>query len=449
MYCQNCGTDNDDAAVFCCNCGARLEKDAQQPQSTAPVQQATPVQPEAPAQQAAPVQPVKKAPKRKMKPAVKGVIIACAVVVCAAVAFIAVGSHISSPEYAANQYMDAVKAGDWGKVYSSLDLSTGEFVNRDQFVKVCGKNDKYKNIKSYTTSKPQKAIETLGFGAAGLVAKPDSATQKSFFVEYDPKNDTPQFFVLTLERQPQKQLLFFDIWKASAEDFIVPTMEVTVPKGTTAELDAKKIDAKYEDKANSDNGIITYKLHNVLKGSHSITCTAPYLKDKTNQVDVEMPDQNVIFSSADLSIKDETLKQIGSQAEKFTQDYFNAESAHKDFSTIQDSVTTDQETLKSMQDDYKENKDTFSDGKSEGFVKIATGNFKTMEEGSLNDEAPHINVKMNYTYSYVAAIEDFTTNKLVNHTATHPAEGTVGFTFVKGKWVIDSFEPGYLSLYEN
>lgn len=441
MFCQNCGTQNDDAAVFCCSCGARLEKDAQQSKSTAPVQ------PETPTQQAAPVQPVKKAPKKKMKPAVKVTIIVCAVVVCAAVALVAVGSHISSPEYAANQYMDAMKAGNWDKMYSSLNVSDSDFMNRDLFVKACKKNDKYKNIKSYTVSKEKKALELYGLAAADLVTKPDSATQKSFFAEYELKNDAPQSFVLTMERQPQKQLLFFDTWKVSAENFIIPTMEVTVPKGTTAELDSKKIDAKYEDKANSDNGIITYKLHNVLKGSHSVTCTAPFLKDDTNSVDVETPDQSVIFSSADLSIKDETLKQVGSQAEKFTQDYFNAESAHKDFSAIQDSVTTDQEALKSIQDDYKENKDTFSDGKSEGFVKIATGNFKTTEEGSLNDEAPHINVKMNYTYSYVAAIEDFTANKLVNHTASHPAEGTVGFTFVNGKWVVDSFEPGYLSLY--
>ncbi len=449
MFCQNCGTQNDDAAVFCCNCGARLEKDAQQPKSTAPVQQAAPVQSEAPAQQAAPVQPVKKAPKRKMKPAVKGAIIACAVVVCAAVAFIAVGSHISSPEYAANQYMDAMKAGNWDKMYSSLNVSDSDFVNHDQFVKACSKNDKYKNIKSYTVSKPKKAIETLGFGAAGLVAKADSATQKSFFAEYEPKSDAPQFFVLTMVRQPQKQLLFFDTWKVSTEDFIVPTMEVTVPEGTTAEFDSKKIDAKYEDKADSSDGIITYKLNNVLKGNHSITCTAPYLKDETNQVDVETPDQNVIFSSTDLSIKDETLKQVGSQAEKFMQDFFNAESAHKDFSAIQGSVTTDQEGRESVQDDYERNKEAFSNGKEEGFIKISTGNFKSTEEGTWDSKTPHINVHMNYTYSCTAAIQDFTTNKLVNRASSHPAEGTVGFVFTNGKWAVDSFEPGYLSLYEN
>jgi hypothetical protein len=428
MYCQNCGTENDDAAVFCCSCGARLEKDAQQPESTASAQSA------------------KRAPKRKMKPAVKGAIIACAVVVCAAVAFFAVGSHISSPGYAANQYMDAIKAGDWGKVYSSLDLSTSEFVNHDQFVKACSKNDKYKGIKSYTISEPTKALEAApGFGTDCLIVASDNAAQKSFLVEYTPKNEGPQFFVLTLERQPQKQLLFFDTWKASTRNFVVPTLKVSVPKGTTAKLDSKVIDAKYEDKADSNYDINIYNLRNVLKGNHDFTCTAPYLEDKTDSVDIETPDQSVVFSSARLSIKDETLKQVSAQAEKFLQDFYAAEVAHKEFSTIESSTAINAKSLEQIKNQFEEEKSKFSNGKTEGFTKISFSNLNSAARGFWNDCGPMVKVHLNYAYSFSARSKDFNSDKFSNYTALHRGKVEMNYIFINGKWAVDDFPNDYMS----
>ena len=432
MICQNCGTENDDAAAFCCSCGARLKKDAQQPVS------------------AVPVQPAKKAPKRKMKPAVKGTIIACAAVVCAAVVFFAVGLHISSPEYAANQYMDAMKAGDWGKVYSSLDLGNSEFVNHDQFVKACSKNDKYKGIKSYTISKPTKALETApGFGTDCLVVASDSAAQRSFLVEYTPKSEDPQFFVLTMERQPQKQLLFFDTWKASTRNFVVPTLKVAVPKGTTAELDSKTIDAKYEDKADSNYDVIIYNLRNVLKGNHDFTCTAPYLKDKTDSVDVETPDQSVEFSSASLSIKDETLKQVSAQAEKFLQDFYAAEAAHKEFSAVEGSAAISAKSLGQIQNQYEEEKSRFSNGKTEGFTKISFSNFSSTAQGRWNDCGPMISVHLNYAYSFSACSKDFVSDKLTNYIDLHRGQADMDYIFTNGKWAVDDFQNDYMSYFKD
>ncbi len=160
MFCPNCGTNNDDEALFCGNCGTRLVIDV--PQET-PVQESAPVQPEeTPVQESVPVQPqqtfgqqpVQQAqfagkisgqvpgqqPVNK-KPAgfpksIIAIVAAGVAVIAAIIIFVCVGKNVTDYKKTAKQYVKAVAECEWDDAYSLLNLPDGEYLTKDAFINV-------------------------------------------------------------------------------------------------------------------------------------------------------------------------------------------------------------------------------------------------------------------------------------------------------------------------
>ena len=182
MFCPNCGTSNDEGALFCANCGTRLEFEpvvtegsaasdnnavpqqpevqtqAQEPQTDTQAQQPA-EQPQAPQinEQVQPqvqtaqvnvqpqVTPMYEQPqngtmgnsaKKPFKLSKKIIIIgATAVAVIAAViVFICVGNSLTNYKKTAGSYVKAVEECDWAKAYSLVQIPDSEFLTKNAFI---------------------------------------------------------------------------------------------------------------------------------------------------------------------------------------------------------------------------------------------------------------------------------------------------------------------------
>ena len=187
MFCPNCGTKNEDEALFCGNCGTRLvidvpqetpvqESVAAEPEETpvqesvtaepeeTPVQESTPVEPEVtpvqenvsaepeetPVQESVPVQPQQVFGQQPVQQAQftgqvsgqqpankktarfpKGIIaiVAAGVAVIAAIIiFVCVGKNVTDYKKTAKQYVKAVAECEWNDAYSLINLPDGVFL---------------------------------------------------------------------------------------------------------------------------------------------------------------------------------------------------------------------------------------------------------------------------------------------------------------------------------
>lgn len=118
MFCQACGTPNDDAALFCESCGARLEK--------------------------------KKTGKIISKEHIilfSEIVILCILIVV----FYSVGELSCSPENVAERYFVNVVNGNWEKVFQELDIEETPFINAER-LSDADINRIFENINNYSVA---------------------------------------------------------------------------------------------------------------------------------------------------------------------------------------------------------------------------------------------------------------------------------------------------------
>lgn len=171
MFCPNCGTSNDEGALFCANCGTRLEFEPVVTEgSAASDDNAVPQQPEVqtaqvdvqpqvtqineqvqPQVQTAQVDvqpqvtPMYEQPqngamgnsaKKPFKLSKKIVIIgvAAVAVIAAVIVFICVGNSLTNYKKTAGSYVKAVEECDWAKAYSLVQIPDSEFLTKNAFI---------------------------------------------------------------------------------------------------------------------------------------------------------------------------------------------------------------------------------------------------------------------------------------------------------------------------
>ena len=172
MFCPNCGTSNDEGALFCANCGTRLEfESVVTEESAASDNNAVPQQPEVQTQAQVDVQPqvtqineqvqpqvqtaqvdvqpqvtpmyeqpqngtMGNSAKKPFKLSKKIVIIgvAAVAVIAAVIVFICVGNSLTNYKKTAGSYVKAVEECDWAKAYSLVQIPDSEFLTKNAFI---------------------------------------------------------------------------------------------------------------------------------------------------------------------------------------------------------------------------------------------------------------------------------------------------------------------------
>lgn len=205
MFCQACGTPNDDAALFCESCGARLEK--------------------------------KKTGKIISKEHIilfSEIVILCILIVV----FYSVGELSCSPENVAERYFVNVVNGNWEKVFQELDIEETPFINAER-LSDADINRIFENINNYSV-----AQNTLDRELWNELTNTDLGTVVT--INYRLKGmDYDNRYEIPLNKQIDKKYLFFDDWKVGTGNLVCQNFSVYVPDGAKVMVDGIPLDDTY------------------------------------------------------------------------------------------------------------------------------------------------------------------------------------------------------------
>lgn len=326
-YCPMCGTGNEDSALFCENCGSRLDGAAGtqpgQNVQNGPVKpqpgQEQPVKPQPRQEKPRQEQPVK--PQPKPQPKQKGqiklsgihiaVIIEAVCLVAAVAAFFFAGWYRYSPQTAAKQYFNAYAAHDWAGVYSMLELPEGGFLQESQFEEIM-ENSQIPDITNFS-------VMPLEGGDEGIV--------RNFNVEYSTSGQGVSNYVITLVKQSDRALFLFDRWKVSSAGMLADGYPVTVPAGAKVAVDGVELTDEY--KTQNGDGSDVYQI-SIFNGVHSISVAVPWCEVYEESFDTSSGGTYV----DSLSLSEDGKAALESKMQEVLEKFYTSAMAGEDYSAV-------------------------------------------------------------------------------------------------------------------
>ena len=468
MFCPNCGTSNDEGALFCANCGTRLEFEpvvtegsaasdnnavpqqpevqtqAQEPQTDTQAQQPA----EQPQVQTAQVNvqpqvtPMYEQPqngamgnsaKKPFKLSKKIIIIGAAAVavIAAVIVFICVGNSLTNYKKTAGSYVKAVEECDWAKAYSLVQIPDSEFLTKNAFI----------TAHSEATGSAVGNMRVIdSFSSKGRLPG-----NKAVSVIYTTATGADsQDLLLTVT--DKHYMLFFKKYKVSTEDTVVSNCTINVPKGLTLFINDVLVGDQYKSKDSGKNSSYdVYKIPYLFNGTTILKVTSEFTEDYTKEIYPSYDEYTTSISSYDIKFAEDKINGLKDQAKKDVTEFFDAAQKKSDFSTVSDKFTSDmQSSAKSTYNGYV---DTFkSTYKQISNFKITTLN-PSMSDTTFrvdsNDGCPTIKVGYKISYSY--------TYKYSSDTKSHERNDSkssayVYYKYADGQWKISSMGLG-VSIY--
>ncbi|MCR5485805.1 MAG: zinc ribbon domain-containing protein [Clostridiales bacterium] len=283
MYCPECGTKNPDENKYCLNCSARLI-DNSVASGAAPAFDIHRVKSDLGAVRGKARNALEKVDKekasasfdnltrnKKLLPAL-GV---TAAVIALAVIFAAVGKSITSPKNIADKYFKSYISANYEKMYSCLDVTDSEFVNKNTFaVYMQNRSDSLTDVTNY------ELTELYGDSYYNDVAE-SADLKKTFNVTYYINGKSSgNYMNIVLIKSSDKKLFFFDDYKVTLENLVVNNVKILTPAGAEITLDGVKIDKKYREKASEETSWCdVYTVSAMFGGEHAFLVSGSVYKD--------------------------------------------------------------------------------------------------------------------------------------------------------------------------
>ena len=249
MFCPNCGTKNIENALFCCNCGIKLENFAPTPapavepeitpeveatdntaetaattkpsaESEIPMESEVTSVPEVTVEPeetdttgySAPVYAPQRTPHKPVNPFMIVSFVEIVAFCIMIAVFFNVGQNTFGYENVAKNYFKSIADCDWDQVYNELELKESAFINKDAFLEMRKEDDKI----SYSKIK----VESVA----------DKNTAHVNITYYEKGSDYASGELqVKLTRQPKKSFLFFDNWKVSPDNYVVNDFTIYAP----------------------------------------------------------------------------------------------------------------------------------------------------------------------------------------------------------------------------
>ena len=468
MFCPNCGTSNDEGALFCANCGTRLEFEPVVTEgSAASDDNAVPQQPEVqtaqvdvqpqvtqineqvqPQVQTAQVDvqpqvtPMYEQPqngtmgnsaKKPFKLSKKIVIIGAVVVavIAAVIVFICVGNSLTNYKKTAGSYVKAVEECDWAKAYSLVQIPDSEFLTKNAFI----------TAHSEATGSAVGNMRVIdSFSSKGRLPG-----NKAVSVIYTTATGADsQDLLLTVT--DKHYMLFFKKYKVSTEDTVVSDCTINVPKGLTLFINDVLVGDQYKSKDSGKNSSYdVYKIPYLFNGTTILKATSEFTEDYTKEIYPSYDEYTTSISSYDIKFAEDKINGLKDQAKKDVTEFFDAAQKKNDFSTVSDKFTTDmQSSAKSTYNGYVDAfKSTYKQISDFKITTFNTSMSDTTFRVDSNDGCPTIKVGYKISYSY--------TYKYSSDTKSHERNDSkssayVYYKYADGQWKISSMGLG-VSIY--
>lgn len=324
MFCPNCGTKNDDDAVFCGNCGTRIMGDNPAP-SGQMAGNVTP--PPVENGNGMGMQNMQQNPPKPFKLSKKliAVIGAAAAVVIVLVVLFNVGKSVTDYKKVATKYVKAVEEADWDKAFSLMNLPEGEFLTKEGFIKA--KSDesgvKITEIKAKDVSELKDLLDdeqSLGTKSVAVTyAYPGSSTN----VEY-----------VTLDKLGTKFLFFFSQYKVSADGVVAFDSIIKVPAGSKLYINEVEVAASYKSENKSTEKQDYYVIPYLFQGDNVVKVQSQFAEDMEETVNFYGEGDSYSVSASSMNYKNEMLEAAKTQAKSDLEKLIAAAVEQKEFSSI-------------------------------------------------------------------------------------------------------------------
>lgn len=308
MFCPNCGAQNTDYDRFCAECGTMLKSSSTAQQTNTETF----------------TQALKTIPKPSKKQL--AVIIPCVSVVLIAVTVFAVLSKICSADTVGKNYVKYLAEGNYEKAFEYLDVEADDFINAEQFAKYFASLD----------------VEIPSDYSIWV----DSYTPLHI-VEDESGNSLFGFDVI---KKDEKQLLFFPLYKVSADN-ITSKMSIATLAYSTVNVDGIPVES-YTADANNNNK--QFYVNNMFYGNHIVEIVNPLCVTYTTEVTLDEDYSSKTFINYNLTPKEDIIIELENKTEKNIEKIMQGLLSGKSFDELSLDCTESLKYLNNLKEKYNE-----------------------------------------------------------------------------------------------
>ena len=409
MFCPNCGTKNDDEAMFCEACGTPLREvetpEEQEFQGDTPAQDQQPVN-EGAAWQPGPEQqpgtdggtawqeppysdpgyyggqPSGGSVQKQKKPVPKLLIAVIAEAVIAVgliVGLVKVTGDRFSPETTALNYWKAAMNHEWGKAYDYCSFPDSDLLSKQMYVNANANNteiDDYESVRITEASEEEKEyMDNLSSlsdsGDSDQRSKKKNNDVKIYAIEYRLKgSEEKSYSYVTVTKSDDKRFLFWDDWKVTSSDSWASGVQMTIPENAEMSLNGVQVDSS---DASVEDGMKTITIPYLFTGQYQMTVSEEGMEDYNSFLPVYS--YGVDESYIELVPSQETVEQVAAQAGDDIKKVVESALEGKDFSEVEDCFTEEAISEGYVKEDYENLVENLKgDGKDSGVVTLQLNN---------------------------------------------------------------------------
>ncbi|MDD6207231.1 MAG: zinc-ribbon domain-containing protein [Clostridiales bacterium] len=418
MFCEKCGKKLPDQALFCDNCGYKIEiRNKVQPMPHPQMQPKPQPKPQPMPQQ----RPVAK----KISLFTKVIAVEVIALVVLAGVFYTKMKEYTSPEMVAKEYFVSVMSGDTKKAYGLVEVDETEFVNETFFEKVVDQIG-CKNISNYKVKKAKTNKDDYS---------------KEIQITYRMKEDTQDYsFSVRLDKASDKKFFLFDQWKVNVGDYIQKDVSLRVLKDSKVKLEGIELGAKYFDSVDEGENDC-YLIPKMFVGSYKADVTHDVYEDVAMSFELTEDDDTfyeVYYGT--ICIKPEIFETVVKQAEADFKSVWEGAVHQTGLNEISD-LKLAEDNFSELSQEYEDLKGCFYSDDGTGLKKVNFSNFAVdAEEGDTDYGYPSIEVAFTAPFTCVSTSKDWWTGELEDYDKSGSYYGTMFYTNWDGEWTLRSME---------
>ncbi len=363
MYCPACGAKNDDNAVFCENCGYKIQDDMEDLSSfeTADLSgQETKVYGGRDSNMNTQVYDDLSDVRSQINGGGRGKfsirsirrsdLISVLVAVAAVVVCVILFNVWYGAKPVAQKYAEALLGGDWNTVYDCISHDRkGDFLTKENFVTA-------ETVGSYGSD------ET--FRITGITLGTDDLENKTYYVSYTTSDESDTLLV-SLKRSG----LF---WRVDNTDFVVDSYALSVPTGASVSVDKVELSGKY--KTGTSNSRDFYTISPIYGHTHYVEISGAGLEETAQIVSCYSSDPVEV----EVSLDADTAQNIAQQAEKDLQAILEAAARNQKVSSVSVINNMSGDTLGDATYEYEYVRDTVF-GYQDNHMELTSYQLSNME----------------------------------------------------------------------